>query len=94
MHDLCAGGPNEDHAYVCTLPLASHPPRYRSCQTETVMLLTGMAGGCAWSRRIGARARTLRGLVRDTQRALQDVADILSVGEYYYNNTISGSSRP
>ncbi|KOB75807.1 Dual serine/threonine and tyrosine protein kinase [Operophtera brumata] len=38
-----------------------------------------MAGGCAWSRRIAARARTLRGLVRDTQRALQDVADILSV---------------
>lgn len=37
-----------------------------------------MAGGCAWSRRVGARTRTLRGLVRDTQRALNDVCDILN----------------
>ncbi|XP_028161351.1 dual serine/threonine and tyrosine protein kinase-like isoform X3 [Ostrinia furnacalis] len=36
-----------------------------------------MAGGGAWSRRVAGRARTLRGLVRDTQRALHDVADIL-----------------
>ncbi|KAJ0171011.1 hypothetical protein K1T71_013210 [Dendrolimus kikuchii] len=36
-----------------------------------------MAGGCAWSRRVAARTRTLRGLVRDTQRALHDVCDIL-----------------
>ncbi|CAD0206160.1 unnamed protein product [Chrysodeixis includens] len=36
-----------------------------------------MAGGCAWSRRLAARTRTLRGLVRDTQRALDDVTDIL-----------------
>ncbi|XP_063897807.1 dual serine/threonine and tyrosine protein kinase [Helicoverpa armigera] len=36
-----------------------------------------MAGGSVWSRRVAARTRTLRGLVRDTQRALHDVADIL-----------------
>ncbi|XP_049881550.1 dual serine/threonine and tyrosine protein kinase-like [Pectinophora gossypiella] len=36
-----------------------------------------MAGGCAWSRRVAVRQRTLRGLVRDTQRALHDVTDIL-----------------
>ncbi|KAJ8705171.1 hypothetical protein PYW07_010998 [Mythimna separata] len=36
-----------------------------------------MAGGSAWSRRVAVRTRTLRGLVRDTQRALHDVADIL-----------------
>ncbi|CAH0403494.1 unnamed protein product [Chilo suppressalis] len=36
-----------------------------------------MAGGCAWSRRLSNRMRTLRGLVRDTQRALHDVCDIL-----------------
>ncbi|XP_075987176.1 dual serine/threonine and tyrosine protein kinase-like [Anticarsia gemmatalis] len=36
-----------------------------------------MAGGCGWSRRVAARTRTLRSLVRDTQRALDDVADIL-----------------
>ncbi|XP_026318200.1 dual serine/threonine and tyrosine protein kinase-like isoform X2 [Hyposmocoma kahamanoa] len=35
-----------------------------------------MAGG-AWSRRVAGRARTLRTLVRDTQRALHDVTDIL-----------------
>ncbi|XP_060807583.1 dual serine/threonine and tyrosine protein kinase [Amyelois transitella] len=37
-----------------------------------------MAGGCAWSRRVAARTRTMRGLVRDTQRALHDVCDILN----------------
>ncbi|XP_053618881.1 dual serine/threonine and tyrosine protein kinase-like isoform X2 [Plodia interpunctella] len=37
-----------------------------------------MAGGGAWSRRVAARTRTLRGLVRDTQRALHDVCDILN----------------
>ncbi|XP_059047684.1 dual serine/threonine and tyrosine protein kinase-like [Achroia grisella] len=37
-----------------------------------------MAGGCVWSRRLAARTRSLRGLVRDTQRALRDVADILT----------------
>ncbi|XP_048486726.1 dual serine/threonine and tyrosine protein kinase [Plutella xylostella] len=37
-----------------------------------------MAGGLAWSRRGAARARTLRVLLRDTQRALDDVADILN----------------
>ncbi|KAJ2939391.1 hypothetical protein O0L34_g10821 [Tuta absoluta] len=36
-----------------------------------------MAGGCAWSRRVAVRQRTLRGLVRDTQVALNDVASIL-----------------
>ncbi|XP_052753569.1 dual serine/threonine and tyrosine protein kinase-like [Galleria mellonella] len=38
-----------------------------------------MAGGCAWSRRVAARVRTMRSLVRDTERALRDVVDILSV---------------
>lgn len=36
-----------------------------------------MAGGGGWSRRVMARTRTLRGLVRNTQRAMQDVCDIL-----------------
>ncbi|XP_073965573.1 uncharacterized protein [Choristoneura fumiferana] len=36
-----------------------------------------MAGGCAWSRRVAARMRVLRGLTRDTLRAIHDVADIL-----------------
>ncbi|KAG6458114.1 hypothetical protein O3G_MSEX010678 [Manduca sexta] len=36
-----------------------------------------MAGGSAWWRRVGARTRTLRNLVLDTQRALHDVCDML-----------------
>ncbi|KAM3956908.1 dual serine/threonine and tyrosine protein kinase [Aphomia sociella] len=36
-------------------------------------------GGCVWPRCVAVRMRTLRSLVRDTQRALRDVVDILNV---------------
>lgn len=36
-----------------------------------------MAGGSVWWRRVAARSRTLRTLVKDTQKALDDVCDIL-----------------
>ncbi|XP_061724841.1 LOW QUALITY PROTEIN: dual serine/threonine and tyrosine protein kinase-like [Cydia pomonella] len=38
-----------------------------------------MAGGVLWSRRLAARMRVLRGLVRDTRRSLRDVADALEL---------------
>ncbi|XP_048000595.1 dual serine/threonine and tyrosine protein kinase-like isoform X2 [Leguminivora glycinivorella] len=38
-----------------------------------------MAGGVLWSRRLAARMRMLRGLVRDTRRSLRDVADALEL---------------
>ncbi|XP_063370156.1 dual serine/threonine and tyrosine protein kinase-like [Cydia amplana] len=38
-----------------------------------------MAGGVLWSRRLAARLRALRGLVRDTRRSLRDVADALEL---------------
>ncbi|XP_063630114.1 dual serine/threonine and tyrosine protein kinase-like [Cydia splendana] len=38
-----------------------------------------MASGVLWSRRLAARMRVLRGLVRDTRRSLRDVADALEL---------------
>ncbi|CAB3241382.1 unnamed protein product [Arctia plantaginis] len=53
-----------------------------------------MASGYTWSRRVVACTRTLRCLVRDTQRALDDVCDILHFAIIKKNHTCPLASDP